>query len=345
MSANAPAAAWFPDPHDPAQWRWWDGTQWTDDTSPMVQPHEQQPARQQQQEQARQAEAAAKTDRWTVPPLEASLFPGCDGVPGPQPGFVSPRRSLFLRRLPVVLLTSVGALLVTAIGVLFLRVTTSVMALGASMMTDLKRRITDDARDEPWARIMAARGIDGSGMHPRWFEAELMVPVLTEAREVSPRWSSATTLRGMPCFVGELVRTLESEDGLRRHGWYMFAVFEIPPLAAARHPGVSVRRKSLAKVEITKAQPWRGAHRLELESIKVRKALTIDVHPSVDEVSQRELFGPQLVAELGDYPVAWEQRGDLLCVYKPSPLEPGLEFDRFCATAAAISRAYWADQE
>jgi len=33
-----PPPAWHPDPHNPAQWRWWDGRQWTERTAPMEQP-------------------------------------------------------------------------------------------------------------------------------------------------------------------------------------------------------------------------------------------------------------------------------------------------------------------
>ncbi len=30
----APLAAWYPDPSDAHRWRWWDGTVWTEHTSP-----------------------------------------------------------------------------------------------------------------------------------------------------------------------------------------------------------------------------------------------------------------------------------------------------------------------
>jgi hypothetical protein len=29
-----PPPAWFPDPQDPSQWRWWDGTKWTEHQAP-----------------------------------------------------------------------------------------------------------------------------------------------------------------------------------------------------------------------------------------------------------------------------------------------------------------------
>ncbi|MCW2927581.1 MAG: hypothetical protein JWM86_1549 [Thermoleophilia bacterium] len=48
MSA-APAAAWFPDPNDPAYLRWWDGVQWTDHRHPAAPPVAPVAAAQQQQ--------------------------------------------------------------------------------------------------------------------------------------------------------------------------------------------------------------------------------------------------------------------------------------------------------
>lgn len=35
---STPPAGWHPDPHDPNQLRWWDGTQWTSATHPRQQP-------------------------------------------------------------------------------------------------------------------------------------------------------------------------------------------------------------------------------------------------------------------------------------------------------------------
>ncbi|MBO9578144.1 MAG: DUF2510 domain-containing protein [Microbacteriaceae bacterium] len=29
-AAPLPEAGWYPDPHNPANYRWWDGTAWTD---------------------------------------------------------------------------------------------------------------------------------------------------------------------------------------------------------------------------------------------------------------------------------------------------------------------------
>ena len=36
MQPSPPPPGWHPDPTQPAQWRWWDGTQWSAHTSPMV---------------------------------------------------------------------------------------------------------------------------------------------------------------------------------------------------------------------------------------------------------------------------------------------------------------------
>ncbi|MDX6648815.1 MAG: hypothetical protein QOJ97_766, partial [Solirubrobacteraceae bacterium] len=33
MSTPAPPAGWYVDPQAPGRWRWWDGTQWTDQVS------------------------------------------------------------------------------------------------------------------------------------------------------------------------------------------------------------------------------------------------------------------------------------------------------------------------
>lgn len=34
--STAPAAAWFPDPSDPSQLRWWDGSTWTEHVHPII---------------------------------------------------------------------------------------------------------------------------------------------------------------------------------------------------------------------------------------------------------------------------------------------------------------------
>lgn len=33
--AGLPPRGWIPDPNDPTQYRWWDGTKWTDDRTPI----------------------------------------------------------------------------------------------------------------------------------------------------------------------------------------------------------------------------------------------------------------------------------------------------------------------
>lgn len=38
MRPMNPQAAWYPDPNDPAQWRYWDGSAWTDHYAPRVPP-------------------------------------------------------------------------------------------------------------------------------------------------------------------------------------------------------------------------------------------------------------------------------------------------------------------
>lgn len=38
MTSALPAAAWFPDPSDPARLRWWDGANWTEHVPPPLEP-------------------------------------------------------------------------------------------------------------------------------------------------------------------------------------------------------------------------------------------------------------------------------------------------------------------
>ena len=39
MQPAPPPPGWHPDPHQPGLWRWWDGTQWTAQTAPMLPAH------------------------------------------------------------------------------------------------------------------------------------------------------------------------------------------------------------------------------------------------------------------------------------------------------------------
>ena len=339
-AANAIAAAWFVDPTNPAQWRWWDGTQWTADVAPLV------PV-------ASQAEAAPsltvvaepETDRWDVPAIDAPLFPHNGYPKDVHPAFAATKRSLHVVRSPITGLRIAAGGIVIGLGVALERMFgAELIGTGYSMIRRAFWDVHDDARDAPWADMFRRRGLEPArGIHARWMELQYLVPDFGGASSVHVRWSAGGLLGGMPATCGECCAETEDDFNRATRSYRLFVAFELPPRSGALHRKVSVQRRALAKVSI-----GGGAHGMretQFESIAVSKALKVQVDQSTDDVRVRELFGPQLLAALAEYPVAWEQRRDLLIVHRDVPSEPGREFDAFVRSAAAVARAYWADQD
>jgi uncharacterized protein YbjQ (UPF0145 family) len=79
VNATQPPAGWHPDPHDPSQLRYWDGSQWTEHRSPA---QSQQPAAQPQQPAAQAQQGA------TVP--GGSLQPSSGAINAPLSQYQGP---------------------------------------------------------------------------------------------------------------------------------------------------------------------------------------------------------------------------------------------------------------
>lgn len=334
----APAAAWFVDPMDPTQWRWWDGSAWTEHVSPVVSPAE--------------AQAAGGTSgqpeeqRWSLPPLDSPLHPRDGYSTAVHPSVRGAFRLLLMRR-------SLSLSITIAVGLVASAIAAAARFDGRgdgrweqlNVVSQAVKEVRDEARDRPWDTAFRTRGLDASEhrrLLPRWSELVLSLPVLAKADCVEPRWARSAPLCGMPSCWGELVTsTYGGEDGRDRYAYRLFAAFQLPPMAGRRHPGVSVRRRG----PVPSSRVMADGSDLKLESIAVARSLRIELHGRSDELSARELFGPQLVAALADHPVSWDQRGDVLLVFEDSSSEPIRDADRFLQSAAAVARAYWADQD
>lgn len=345
--AAAIAAAWFVDPNDASQWRWWDGNQWTEHVAPLV------PAGEQAVAVAAVSgvpQDDASSGRWPVPAADAPLFPSNGYPKDVHPGFVAPRRSLHVRRAPITLLKLIAGVVLQGIGGSMNRGFNEMGSdnrLEGEGRTLMKRAfwdVYDDARDKPWSEVFRRRGLDeGAGIHSRWVE---IIGIATDFQQhgfVQPRWVAGGEVAGMPATCGEVYAEREDEDCNTTREYRMFAAFELPLLAAARHRKVVVTKRGLP-AKVTLGAP-RGMRAVEFESIAVNKALRVHVDASTDDVTVRELFGPQLLAALAEHPVAWNQKRDLLIVHRDVPREPGIEFDAFMRSAAAVARAYWMDQD
>lgn len=333
--SGAAAAAWHVDPTNAAQWRWWDGTQWTDDVA-EVRPTD--PAA--TTEQAGQL-ANAAAGRWPMPAAGAPLVPRDGYSRQAHPSVAKAFAQLQLRRAPQLLLVGIGSVIVMGLGLLIIRMTTDVFVYGALMWRRANHRIRVESRDEPWGAAFRKRGLlPAAGLRGRCSS----LPVLISSSAVEARWAASGELRGFPATCGELVAEfVAGDDGqVERWRWLMFAAFEIPPNAAARHRKVGVRMKGSL---LGAGDGGASGRRLHLESIAVDEQLSIHVDERTDDVTARELFGPQLVAALADHPVAWDQRGRWLLVFRDSGREPICEFDAFLESAAAVARAYWMDQD
>jgi hypothetical protein len=330
---GAAAAQWYVDPTNPAQWRWWDGTAWTEHVAEL------RPADQVQAPAEDAQVDPLGVGRWPLPAADAPLVPRSGYSKLAHPSVQKAFAATQVRHAPRLVCVAIGSLVVMAIGAAFLRISSEIFVYGAQMWRRTNHRIRVESRDEPWAAAFRRRGLLPTVGLPGRCSS---MPCLIGSSSVEARWSARGELRGFQAVCGELVAEFASEDGdFERWRWMTFAAFEIPPGAASRHRQVAVRQKS----RLGGGAAGMKGRRVHLESIAVDEALTIHVHDRTDDVAVRELFGPQLVAALADRPVAWDQRNQWLLVWSESPKEPIVDFDAFLEAATAVARAYWMDQE
>ncbi|MCW2921814.1 MAG: hypothetical protein JWL76_1688 [Thermoleophilia bacterium] len=357
-AANAVAAAWFVDPTNAQQWRWWDGSTWTEHVAPL------------HGSPAVDATAVAVADeapavvedprRWPVPSPDTPLHRRT--IDGAVPSLGGRIRWRVIARLPQLTMSLIGSIILAAFDAALSSQRSRFNPLdptsisddeyhamrseGPSPIVQAMRTIRDEARDEVWDLAFLARGLDGGehrGSPTNWPLLRNTIPVLAAAADVYPRWIRRSELRGFPAWWGELASydPAPGRDSLPRTHRH-FAVFEIPPLAAERHVAASVGPRR--KLPFRKGR--HGFEQVELESIAVTSKLTVDVKAGSDPVAVRELFGPQLVARLADAPVHWDQRFEHLFVYRDSPVsDPIGSIDEFLESAVAVARAYWTDQD
>ncbi|MCW2923135.1 MAG: hypothetical protein JWM98_539 [Thermoleophilia bacterium] len=309
------AAEWRPDPTAAGQWRWWDGTRWTDQVAPMVA----QPA-------AAAPRLAVVSNLEPVPPLGLALYPREPSSATPTPFSVLRRQWKRHRLAWRILIAAFGvSLFVPAIpqGLL--------LVCGLTLLGWEWRRSVSTV----WDVLLEARGFQ-PGPVEEGVEMSAALPVLERGlTHFGP--TARGTLRGLPVTCGQAdVMTGSGKHKTRTE--YAFAAFRLPEAAAARHPGVSVRTRGGALHGRTTGREVR------FESTAMDKRLRVVVDDRASDLATRELFGPQLVAELADVGAEWDQRGRHLFVFRRLTQDFAAEFDPMCSTAAAIARAYWMDQ-
>jgi hypothetical protein len=325
---NAVAAAWFADPSDPAQRRWWDGSRWTEHVAPM---HAAPAAT------VAQVVALPETQLVPVPAADTPLFPKAPTA-GVRPSVTGTVLQLMRQWwIWITVATGLGGWLFY-VGAM--HQSRGLMAVGGGLLISWMYIIGNEAVSRVWAELFRARGLtEGMGEPEEWHRMCSVLPILQTgtSRDV-PHWATGE-LRGFVASCGEFtITTGQGRSESTRN--FLFAAFRVPDLAAARHPGVSVRERSLGK----RTKGTKDGDTVEFESIEVNQRLRVRVSRGSDPVSTRELFGPQLVAALADYPVSWDQRDRWLLVYQDLPTERAKRFDEFCTSAAQVARAYWTDQ-
>jgi hypothetical protein len=282
-----------------------------------------------------------------VPPLDALPFPVNSYTKGAHASLRAAHRQELLKHaweLPFVVL---GAALTVAITHAFSgdwdqSAERQAHADASNMLTDWLHARRATARDVVWDRLLRVRGMNPVAVPrtPDWQDMRRVADwIRFDHMGGPPQWSAEGEVYGMPATVGELCFERRNEEGRRTRSMRMFAAFSIPPAAAARHPHVTVRKRGLPLLGDRV-----GGHEVQFESTAVTKSMVIRVDADADAVSTRELFGPQLIAELAEQAVCWDQRGSAVVVWMATPAEPGPVLDGFCRAAAAVARAYYADQ-
>lgn len=213
-----------------------------------------------------------------------------------------------------------------------------VMALGAGGAGVGLLHLAHGANARVWSTMFLQRGLVEGGSS-RLGEMECVLPLLESAMSVEDVSSAVGDLRGFAAECGSFT-IVESAGKHARFHSFQFAAFTIPARSAARHPSVSVRLRRLTAYDGARVD----GEVISFESIAMNRALEVRIPSDADAVATRELFGPQLVAALSRNPVAWDQRGDLLLVFRDASHGDTRRFDEFTEAATHVARAYWMDQ-
>lgn len=198
------------------------------------------------------------------------------------------------------------------------------------------------------AAFFAERGFDGEAtiVSAEW-AATTMVPLFRDVvgRTVRLQCAAHGIVRGYPADAGILEVNYDKGDNSYTEQ-AVFVAFRIPAGAATRHPAVSVRERPGFGGSADQLLKWGciDGPEVSFESVEVHERYVIRVGDDAEDVTTRELIGPQLLAYLCENDVLWDQRGDVLVVFRSADSRL-TEFDACCDAAATIARAYWMDQE
>lgn len=155
------------------------------------------------------------------------------------------------------------------------------------------------------------------------------------------------TLGGIPAHIGgmfvltkqyQFVKSKFPVPDTTRNFWIV--AFELPPLVVERIGRLSVRERSFLR----RSGGENLGDLVKFESQRVDDRFRVYAGAEVDQVALRELFGPQLVVQLQDAKVSWDQVGAKLLVYTDDRALTTSRLAAFHGAAAAIARAYWTEQ-
>ncbi len=350
--ASDPAPGWYADPWRPDALRWWDGAQWTSNQA-AAQPHPAEPA----SAQPAQPLAIGSLTKHQIRRLEGGeLFTRSTSKLHQRSGR---RRDLVasmsvLERLGIVVLFVVGAILVAGPGIgvriaptggFSLHMDIKLFVAGLLAMFVPYRVVCELRRRDMRNRWMLERGlqVDRDGL----LDLDGRVPVCSMGTRRNYSGVIGGELGGHHAWLGIVgfdnhvrldadkrqpsARVNVDGEGHTR----MVVRFRLPESVAARYPGISV---------MARGGDWsieRGSSEVELESIAFHGARRVMAAPGQDPVAVRELFGPQLIDELLDRPVSWDQRGaDLVVVFDDDvDLDESLRDDA-CAAALLVYEHY-----
>ena len=345
------AAGWYADPWEHAPMRWWDGAAWTGNVSSAPDPQGQDAAA-----TVTPIQPAVQTKHQLRRREGAELF---TAGPGPFTNEVVARHRI-LNEMRSVHWVATAALLI--IGALMIWHGWDVITNGQSMGYSPRRTgkvgagwiiaglvaplvpyayVASTLGAHVWERWVDARGL-GEVMNGRG-ELDRRLPLFTLGTKRSLSSVMRGELGGQQVELGSYSYSYDKDQlpllrmataAEQASGSWWIVRFTLPAQVAGRYPGLSVMRASGAwPVED-------DAFEVQLESIQLQKALTVYGAPGQDPVAVHELLGPQLLAELMDSPLYWEQRGSTLVVCFDGNDGSGAYRDHACASALLIYEHY-----